>query len=171
MRLTVLGKCRAKYPYLNGNIDYVVKDRGRYFRPALTWTVISSSFFGIRCSDAGYLFDVVGSSIFPPLEWHQCLTGFLASNVASAMLSALNPTVHFQVGNIITLPIMVNELSSLKTAIDSVVCQAVELARSDWDSFETSWDFQTLPVLQNKATTLKESQKAPTPSALTDSAV
>ena len=40
------------------------------------------------------------------------------------------------------------------------VHEAVQLARIDWDSFETSWDFQTLPVLQQRAVTLSQSQAA-----------
>jgi len=128
------------------------------FRSAITWTDISSSFFGVRCSDPGFLFDVSGSSAFPPEEWRECIAGFLASKIASSMLAVLNPTMHFQVGNIKTLPVLQPQLLPRKSAIDAVVREAVQLARTDWDSFETSWDFQTLPVLQQKATTLAQSQ-------------
>ena len=128
------------------------------FRPALTWTNLSSSFFAVRCSDQGFLFDRAGSSIFPPDERRACIAGFLASKIASSMLAVLNPTMHFQVGNIKTLPVLQPQLLARKSAIDAVVHEAVQLARTDWDSSETSWDFQTLPVLQQKAATLSQSQ-------------
>ena len=156
----------TKYPYLNGKYEFVVKNQSYYFRPALTWTDISSSFFGVRCSDPGFLFDVSGSSAFPPEEWHEYIAGFLASKIASSMLAVLNPTMHFQVGNIAALPVLQPQLLARKSAIDAVVREAVQLARTDWDSLETSWDFQTLPVLQQKAATFSQSQAAADTEAL-----
>jgi hypothetical protein len=138
-----------RYPYLNGNIDYVVKDRGRYFLPSITWTGISSSFFGVRYSDAGFLFDVSGSSAFPPDEVRFLVTGFMASNLAAKILQVLNPTMHFQVGNVADLPVLKAEMLSRKPAIDPVVAEAVSISKTDWDSFETSWDFVGLPILRN----------------------
>ena len=76
------------------------------------------------------------------------------------MLAALNPTVHFQVGNIQTVPFLEKELVKVRESIDSVVQEAVSLARCDWDAFETSWDFQRLPVHQHQSTTLQLSQDA-----------
>jgi hypothetical protein len=131
-----------------------------YFRPALTWSFISSSFFAVRCSDAGFLFDVAGSSAFPPDEWRECIAGFLCSNIAFDMMKVLNPTMNFQVGNVAALPILQPQLLARKSAIEAVVREAVQLARTDWDSFETSWDFQTLPVLRQRAATLSQSQAA-----------
>jgi hypothetical protein len=138
-----------------------------FFRPALTWSFISSSFFAVRCSDQGFLFDVAGSSAFPPEEWRECIAGFLCSSIAFDMMKVLNPTMNFQVGNVAALPILQPQLLSRKSAIDTVVREAVQLARIDWDSFETSWDFQTLPILQQRAATLSQSQAAADAEALT----
>ena len=91
------------------------------------------------------------------------------------MLAVLNPTMHFQVGNIKTLPILQPRLLACKSVIDAVVRKAVQLARTDWDAFETSWDFQTLPVLRDQGTdapgseghTLSQSQDVADAEALT----
>jgi hypothetical protein len=147
-----------------------------YFRPALTWTTSSSSYFGIRHSDAGFLFDVKGSSCFPKEEDHLLLLGLLSSKQVTAFLACLNPTIDFQTGNIATIPIIETILTpAFKVKADAVVREAVQLARTDWDSFETSWDFQTLPVLRNQGTnaprsagyTLSQSQTAADAEALT----
>jgi hypothetical protein len=145
---------------LYGSPTRTIKNIAQYFRPALTWSFISSSFFAVRCSDAGFLFDVAGSSAFPPDEWRECIAGFLCSNIAFDMMKVLNPTMNFQVGNVAALPILQPQLLARKSAIEAVVREAVQLARTDWDSFETSWDFQTLPVLQQRAATLAQSQAA-----------
>jgi hypothetical protein len=130
------------------------------FRPALTWSFISSSFFAVRCSDTGFLFDVAGSSAFPPDEWRKCIAGFLCSSIAFDMMKVMNPTMNFQVGNVAALPILKEKVLGQKQTIDVVVQQAVQIACTDWDSFETSWDFKNLPVLQQQSQTLAKSQEA-----------
>jgi len=50
-----------------------------------------------------------------------------------------------------------NELQQQPTRL---AIEAIAHSRLDWNSFETSWDFQTLPLLRHKAVTLQESQEA-----------
>lgn len=146
---------------LYGSPTRTIKNIAQYFRPALTWTTSSSSYFGIRHSDAGFLFDVKGSSCFPKEEDHFLLLGLLSSKQVTAFLACLNPTIEFQTGNIATIPIIETILSpSFKATADMIVREEVQLARTDWDSSETSWDFQILSVLQFKAGTLQQSQGA-----------
>ena len=145
-----------------------------YFRPSLTWSKISSSFFAVRCSEAGSLFDTTGLCAFPPDEWYECIAGFLCSSIVFDMMKMLNPTIDSQVGNIKTLPVLQPHLRARKSVIDVVVREAVQLARTDRDSFETSWDFKTLPVLRDHETdaprsegyTLAQSQAAADTEAL-----
>ena len=142
----------------NFNLEHI-------FRTALTWTATSSSYFGIRHSDAGFLFDAKGSSCFPTERDHYVLLGLLSSKQVTAFLACLNPTVEFQPGNIATIPVIAKVLSpDFRAATDGVVREAVALARTDWNSFETSWDFQTLPVLRDQSAdaprTLAQSQAA-----------
>ncbi|NLV85559.1 MAG: BREX-1 system adenine-specific DNA-methyltransferase PglX [Spirochaetales bacterium] len=120
------------------NTDY-------YFKPGVTWTFVSSSKFGVRYTDTGFIFDVAGSSAFPPAKLCAILTGFLSSKLSWSLLKALNPTLNFQVGNISSLPISEKLLMELPTHI---VDRLIRISRSDWDSYETSWDFQSLPILQ-----------------------
>jgi type II restriction/modification system DNA methylase subunit YeeA len=129
------------------------------FRRALTWSFISSSFFGVRCTDAGFLFDVAGSSAFPSDNWRECIVGFLCSNIAFEMMKALNPTMNFQVGNVATLPLLIPRVLAVKSAIDAVVHGALAVARADWDNLETSWDFRDQPLLRQglKGATLEAS--------------
>lgn len=136
------------YPYLKGNIDYVVKDRGRYFKESATWTKISSSAFAVRKSDPGFLFDVAGSSAFPSSDDIYWVVGLLTSKLAFDFLKAMNPTLNFQVGNVEMLPIPRDEVANIRSLISSIAMKAVEIERTDWDSYETSWDFRQLPLLQ-----------------------
>ena len=131
-----------------------------YFRPSLTWSFISSSFFAVRCSDAGFIFDVAGSSAFPPENLRLLVAGFLCSKPAFEMMKMLNPTMNFQVGNVASLPLLSRQLHTRIPEIETAVGEAVNIARNDWNAFETSWNFTTLPVLQYKNLTLAKCQEA-----------
>ena len=150
-------------------MNYVVKNQSYYFRPALTWTDISviilrGEVLRSRVSCLTYR----DHRHFRPEEWHRMHCRILSFQDRVYQCSQmLNPTLHFLVGNIASLPVLQPQLLARKSAIDTVVREAVQLARTDWDSFETSWDFQTLPVLQQRAATLSQSQAVADAEALT----
>tara|TARA_B100001179_G_C18604294_1_gene412991 strand:- start:3553 stop:7236 length:3684 start_codon:yes stop_codon:yes gene_type:complete len=115
-----------------------VINREHYFKPCATWSFVSSSYLGVRRSDHGFIFDVGGSSSFPPNDILNQVVGILSSKVAFYLMKTMNPTLNFQVGNIAQIPfISIPE-------IDFDVEAAVEIVRSDWDSSEVSWNFKGL---------------------------
>jgi hypothetical protein len=63
----------------------------------------------------------------------------------------LSPTLNFEVGHICSIPVI--ETYDDKT-ID-LVNENIHLSQFDWDSFETSWDFQRHPLIRS-TTTIKE---------------
>jgi len=65
----------------------------------------------------------------------------LNSTTADAILAAISPTLNFQPINIGAVPLIVsNELiDSASERVEALV----QSARTDWDDFETSWDFET----------------------------
>ncbi len=113
-----------------------VINREHYYRPSATWSFVSSSYLGVRRSDAGFIFDVGGSSSFPPIEKLNQVVGFLCSKVAFYLMKTMNPTLNFQVGNIAQLPFI-----DIPEITDDVE-KAVKITKSDWDFYETSWGFK-----------------------------
>ena len=118
--------------------------KSRYFHEGVTWTFVTSANFAARYVPAGFVFDVAGSSLFPksPLA----TTGFLCSAIASNFLQMLNPTLNFQVGNLKSLPFWSATLEPHFSTIEQQVGRIVQTYKSDWDAYETSWDFTTLPL-------------------------
>jgi type II restriction/modification system DNA methylase subunit YeeA len=143
---------------LYGSASRTIKNQEFYFLPSVTWTFVSSAYFGVRRSEEGFVFDVGGSSAYPPESMAELVTGFLCSNVAFVMMKILNPSLNFQVGNVANLPWMDDNIAAVRKEIESAVKEAIFLAKSDWDSTETSWDFLSLPVLQDRSVSLEESQ-------------
>ncbi|CAM3261094.1 BREX-1 system adenine-specific DNA-methyltransferase PglX [Sporolactobacillus spathodeae] len=124
-----------------------------YFHESTTWSKITSSSFSVRYNQAGSIFDVAGTSIFGDHYILLILLGFLNSRVANHLLTNLSETLNFEVGNIKKLPI-INE----KNDISKFISENIFLSKSDWDSFETSWDFKQHPFQQfrNGASTISE---------------
>lgn len=120
--------------------------KDRFFQEGVTWTFISSSSFSARYTPAGYVFDVSGSSMF--LDNPKFLVAFLCSNLCYALLKALNPTINFQVGNLKSLPAFCDKLDKVSCDIEIRSAKLIEFAKTDWDSYEISWDFLSNPLIK-----------------------
>ena len=123
----------------------VIRNPDCYFRPSITWSKISSGSIAFRFKPAGHVFDVAGTSVFSDAESLKYLQGACNSSVIMRVASMLSPTLNFEVGQIATYPIIQNE--ELEPSVNSTVDSCRELSKTDWDSFETSWDFKRHPLL------------------------
>ena len=106
---------------------------------------MTSSAISCRYSEPGHLFDDKGSSCFISDKEYDYVLALINSCVGNYFLNLLNPTISFQSGNIGTLPL--NELYFGDYQIKIKVDKNVYLAKEDWDSFETSWDFKRNPLV------------------------
>ena len=117
-----------------------------YFHDSVSWSLVSSAKFGIRYYPTGFVFDIAGSSVFPNSEEKLgYLLGFLASEVAFSCLKLTNPTINFQAGDVRKLPLIYDEHSLDET--NKMSQENITLSRTDWDSYETSWDFKRNPLV------------------------
>ncbi|WP_245282892.1 BREX-1 system adenine-specific DNA-methyltransferase PglX [Neorhizobium galegae] len=124
------------------------------FRRGFTWSGISGNDFAIRLVPSGFMFDAKGPMGFiDQRDLEVPVEGFLNSRVASFLLRMLAPTLDFKLTHVLSLPFAAQSSTSLV----QIVTDAVEMAKSDWDAYETSWDFTTLPLLspENRAETLE----------------
>ena len=76
--------------------------------------------------------------------------GLLNSKVIAKFAPILNPTIHFNVGNYNSLPFISSIID--KAIVEDCIFQS----KVDWDSRETSWDFENSPLL-NAASGLSDS--------------
>ena len=117
-----------------------IRSRERYFQQGLTWTKISSSKFGVRFTPPGFIFDSAGQMVFADESIILYLLGLMCSEFCFYMLQVINPTINYQVGDIAKIPVKI-DLERKRTVVD-ITSKNIQLSRSDWNSFETSWDFQ-----------------------------
>ena len=117
-----------------------------YFIESLTWSKVTIGGFSLRYVPKGSIFDVAGCSLYPNNDYRLIL-GNLNSCVQKYILSVFSQSVNYEVGHIASLPILDGVIS--KEYIERIVENNIQISRSDWDSFETSWDFQKHPMIMN----------------------
>jgi hypothetical protein len=129
---------------LYGSPSRNIRSMDVYFRESITWSSVSSSTFSARHSPEGFLFATGGSCAFPEAKDRELVLGALLSNVSDYLLQFLSPTLNFEVGTVGILPLA---KPSQQEKVSATVSVATRIARADWDAYERSWDFQSLPLL------------------------
>lgn len=124
-----------------------------YFNPILSWSKVSSHYFGIRFYD-DQLFDSGSPAIMPNnLKQIRYIQAFLTL-FGKKYLTFISPTLNTQVGDVGNLPLIILENKTVKESIDNIVNKCISISHNEWDSRETSWDFERLFLLNGK--TIKE---------------
>ena len=120
----------------NHNLKYI-------FSPAIIWSKISSSIPSYRYSPSGFLFDDASGlcSVNNKSDINPILA-FLCSNTGRFYMNIINPTLNIQPGNMSAMPYI-----KPQHMVD--IEEILSIAKIDWDSYETSWDFATPPMLQS----------------------
>lgn len=114
------------------------------FRPSISWSDVTSDRNSFRVNGGHSLFEHAGSCAFIADDNLLPLIAYLNSSAASVMLRMINPTLNCNAGVVSRLPLLgLGE----EGRISSMAELAIELSKTDWDSFETSWDFKRHPLL------------------------
>lgn len=122
------------------------QNRQYYFMEGGTWSTLSSSDFSMRYSPKGFIFETKGSMCFANNEDElKYIIGFLNSCVVKQLLLILSPTLDYHEGPLSRVPLKIDE--NKKIVVEEKVNENIETTQSDWDSFETSWDFKKHPLI------------------------
>jgi hypothetical protein len=145
------GNCNYVIRYDNHGISqlesfpgYRGDGRNYFFKDSLSWSKISSGFPSFRFYPAGFAFSNVGYSI-PVIGW-QCdsLLGICNSSSAAALLQMTAPTLSFNVNDIGNIPMPSEKYKG------EIISALLSTSKEDWDSLETSWDFQRFALLDSE---------------------
>lgn len=115
------------------------------FIPSISWTSISSGCPSFRFGEKD-LSESAGMSYFPKSSvMIPYVLSFLNSIVCKSCLEILSPTMNYTAGSISSLPIKLEkdyfEYSCKLSNIN------ISISKTDWNSFETSWDFKKHPMI------------------------
>ena len=123
----------------------VVRNPSYYFKESISWSKVSSSNFSMRFYQKGLLFADAGMSYFSN-ENLKYILGLSNSKLINKILSLLSPTLNFEVGHISNIPIIKKE----NTLVEKLVEENLNISKEEWDSRETSWDFERLSLVDGK---------------------
>ena len=119
-------------------------------RECLVWTKISSANISLRMKKQGIFFSDAAPGVFANRETLYYLLALLNTKYANEIIKLINPTLNFVPGAVSSVPVKKDEKN--KGKIIEIAEGNVQLSEQDWDSFETSWDFQKHPLLRNVST-------------------
>ncbi len=139
------------------NRGFRMVSREFFYQSGVTWTDISSTYLAARLLGPGFIFENTGSMVFVKDVALESVVSFLCSKLSAYLMGILNPTMHFPVGELKKLPFIKSVASD--PAIIRNTKTLCAIAKKDWDSSETSWDFGTLPIFEFEATTVAKSQE------------
>lgn len=118
-----------------------------YFQEGITWSDVTSGYLSMRYLPPGCIYDISGHSAFPKTGVESLsVLAYLNTVFAKQTAKMLNPTMHFQIGDYQSFPYPIDFISE-KVSARSEIC--IKLSKEDWESYETSWDFDAPPLLQN----------------------
>lgn len=120
-----------------------------FFKAGLSWNAISSGNICVRYFGEGFIFCSArmcgfGDSIVPVI-------GLLNSNVAMDVLKVLAPTMNYGPLQVKVIP-YIEQVKKCKPIIEN----NIDISKQDWDTHETSWDFQRNELLSIDTDTYME---------------
>ena len=127
--------------------NYRLRDKRYYFRPGLTWTMITSYKLSVRLAQEGILFGNGGPTTFVN-DKRLYLLALLNCKVAEYVISVVNPSINTVISDICLVPILLGNI----TDVENKTQKCLDLSKTDWDSFETSWDFTRHPLVRGVST-------------------
>lgn len=113
-----------------------------HFKETISYTAITSSKFGSRYTEKGYICDQASNGIFAKRNKFY-LIAVLNSITTDKLLHVLNTTLNINIGDLENIPICISN----EEQISSISKKCIEFEKIDWDSYETSWNFKNLPLL------------------------
>ena len=112
---------------------------------SIVWTKISSSIICLRYKNTGLFFSDAAPGLFSDDEKLMYILGLMNTKYAMKIINLINPTLNFVPGTIASIPI-IDGLPCI-SEVKQLVKQNISLSKSDWDAFETSWDFTKHPLV------------------------
>ena len=114
-----------------------------YFKTGITWGEITSGNFSARFHTHN-IHSHKSPTIFTEKDLSYVL-GYLNTNIFNYYVKLINPTISTGVNVVKKIPIIVEE--KIKPEVNQFVQENIALSKADWDSFETSWDFEVHPLI------------------------
>jgi hypothetical protein len=141
---------------INKSYTRTIVNMSYYFKPSVGFSYITSGPFSMRYIPEGCLYDSGGPGVFADNDKMLFILGYLNSKPAQHMLKLLNPTINLQIADVIRVPLYNYETIYKDVKFKEKVKKLIDIAKRDWDSYETSFDFVKDPIIKNECKKIEE---------------
>lgn len=124
--------------------EFVIKNRKYYFKENGTWSAITSGDISVRYSPKGFIISNAGMAIYDENNLKYIIAFMNSKCVSRILIKVVNQSLNFNAGDLEKLPLIVD---SRQDFVIQICEKNIEISRKDWNSFETSWDFITHPLI------------------------
>ena len=126
----------------------VIRNPDYYFKPAISWSRLSSGDIGFRFSLCGFIENDKSPFIVSESS-NRLLLSLLNSSTSNHLMAILAPTIMFEIGQLSELPLLQSRDTNHSPTPGSVAAsRLIHLFRYDWNAYETSWGFEGSPLVQ-----------------------
>ncbi|WP_439882179.1 BREX-1 system adenine-specific DNA-methyltransferase PglX [Pontibacter sp. MBLB2868] len=150
----VLWTEEAKEFYSNNGTSNLMQ-KAFWFKEGISWSDITSSGLSMRLNN-NHISDMAGPTFFISEELLHYTLAFCNTKIVANISNLLNPTLHFQISNLKSLPFIVDKVDEIST----ISSQNALISRSDWDTSEKSWDFSQNEIIRIKGQSSLELEEA-----------
>lgn len=130
----------------NGKLRSRLQNMNCYFKNGLTWNALSSKSMSVRYVPNGVIYGGAGY-IISLKKNKEYILAFLNSNILKPHINCLTETLNYEVGVLSKIPVIISETHIIK--ISELVKNCVSISKEEWNSFETSWNFNNHPLLKH----------------------
>lgn len=127
-------------------------DEKYWYKSGISYSAVTSASSTFRYN-TGHISDMGGPTFIT--EEINYLLGTLNNKFSTEIIKLINPTINIQIGDIKSIPIIFPDSFEVKNKIESLVKNNIYISKQEWDSRETSWDFEKLGLIEGNS--LKES--------------
>lgn len=128
-----------------------IRNEKFYFKEMISWSDLTSGDFGARYYPEGFIFEATGPSFFT--NDILSILGFMNSNTFNYLAQFTMSTMHYTNGGVAKMPVIPFSLDS------TIVQENINIAKKEWDSFETSWDFIKHPLMMSNSVLISSAYK------------
>ena len=144
---------RRKYygNFLNISENKFAKNDYLEYEEAISWNDINSSDFSAKKHTKGIIANnVIKRAYISDKSIYNYILGLMNTKQVNTILKFLIPTIHYDVGYVGNIPILYTDDKNKLEIINKLVQQNIDISKEEWDSRETSWDFEKLSLIDGK---------------------
>ena len=140
---------------IKNNQKSAVRNAEFFFKPHYSWTLVGSGKISVRYFEKDFILDTASNCVYFKREEPKYILGLLNSKVSQMILNLINPTINNSCGVVGNIPVI-----NIGNMLDPLIDNNIAISKTDWDTHETSWDFDKNELIRMQRNCMKNGTDA-----------